>query len=356
MSDYNCPGVYLEEDASLALSIASGATAVPVFAHNGELIKDTTVVRINSWLDFVTSLKSQPPTTDLLYVSLKTYFENGGGYAYVCPTNKLEEQVPGYDDITLIVAAGQDVKAAVGQLCKEGETRFALLDGPQTELTAVPGTIMDGYDNSSYSAVYGPWLTANWTTIPIPPSAAVAGAVCTTDRERGVWKAPANIGLKGGVRPNQNVSDTVQGTYNTYAKPLNLIRVFQGTDPIIWGARTLAAEADTTRWRYVPVRRLFNAAEKDIRKAMRVAVFEPNSQPTWERVRSAIDNYLHSIWRQGGLMGTKPEEAYFVQIGKGVTMTDDDILQGKMIVKIGMAAVRPAEFIVLQFTQGMATA
>ncbi|MCF7696880.1 phage tail sheath subtilisin-like domain-containing protein [Mycetohabitans sp. B2] len=355
MSDYNCPGVYIEEDASLALSIASGATAVPVFAHDGKLIKDPTAVRINSWLDFMTLAGSQPSETDLLYVSLKTYFENGGGYAYVCPTDKLEDQVPGHDDITLVVAAGQDVKAAVGKLCTTGETRFALLDGPQTKLEeAVPSTFMDGYDNSSYSAVYGPWLTAKWTTISIPPSAAVAGAVCTTDRERGVWKAPANIGLKGGVRPNQNVSDTVQGIYNTLEKPLNIIRAFQGTDPMIWGARTLAT--DTKRWRYVPVRRLFSAVEKDIRKAMRVAVFEPNSQPTWERVRSAIDNYLHSIWRQGGLMGPKPEEAYFVQIGRGVTMTDDDILQGKMIVKIGMAAVRPAEFIILQFTQDMATA
>ncbi|WP_338876152.1 phage tail sheath family protein [Mycetohabitans endofungorum] len=217
-----------------------------------------------------------------------------------------------------------------------------------------PGKIMGSYTASAYSAVYGPWLVADWAPdVNIPPSAAVAGAVCTTDRERGVWKAPANIGLKGGVQPKERVSDTLQGDYNKQDKPLNLIRVFQGTDPLIWGARTLAT--DTDRWRYVPVRRLFNAVEKDIGRAMHAAMFEPNSQPTWEKVRAAIDNYLHAVWRQGGLQGSKPDEAYFVQIGLGLTMTQDEIDDGRLIVKIGLAPVRPAEFIILQMTQDMAS-
>ncbi|MDR5823090.1 phage tail sheath C-terminal domain-containing protein [Caballeronia sp. LZ043] len=110
---------------------------------------------------------------------------------------------------------------------------------------------------------------------------------------------------------------------------------------------------DDTSWRYIPVRRLFNSAEADIRKSMQAMMFEPNTAPTWEKVRGAIDSYLFSLWSSGALAGTAPEEAYFVQIGKDVTMSDADIAAGKMIVKVGMAAARPAEFIILQFTQDM---
>ncbi|WP_445374826.1 phage tail sheath family protein [Photorhabdus tasmaniensis] len=186
------------------------------------------------------------------------------------------------------------------------------------------------------------------TKIILPPSAAVAGAYAATDASRGVWKAPANVALNN-AKPAAVITDNDQSTMNKAG--INAIRHFTGKGTLIWGARTLK---DDDNWRYIPVRRLFNAAERDIKQAMRFAVFEPNSQPTWERVRSAIDNYLHQLWQQGALVGSRPQEAYFVQIGQGVTMSDDDIKQGKMIVKVGMAAVRPAEFIILQFSQKLA--
>ena len=129
-----------------------------------------------------------------------------------------------------------------------------------------------------------------------------------------------------------------------------MIREFPGYGSLVWGARTLAGDSDDD-WKYIPVRRLFDAAQRDIKRAMATAMFEPNNSPTWEQVRSAIDNYLYALWRQGALLGNTPEEAYFVQIGKGVTMSDTDIKNGIMRAKIGMAAVRPAEFIILQFTQ-----
>ncbi len=186
--------------------------------------------------------------------------------------------------------------------------------------------------------------------ITLPPSAAVAGAYARTDLERGVWKAPANVSLNAVERVEAIVTDATQGSLNEGG--INVIRTFTGQGTVIWGARTLAFNSDD--WRYIPVRRLFNAAERDIKRAMQVAVFETNNAPTWERVRSAIDSYLYSLWRQGALMGASEKEAYFVHIGKGITMTDDDIKQGKIIVKVGMAAVRPAEFIILQFTQNVA--
>ncbi|RAX01797.1 MULTISPECIES: phage tail sheath family protein [unclassified Photorhabdus] len=182
----------------------------------------------------------------------------------------------------------------------------------------------------------------------IPASAVMAGVYCATDASRGVWKAPANVVLSGISDVADRLSDNEQSTINQ--KGINAIRYFSNKGFVVWGARTLQ---DDDNWRYIPVRRLFNAAERDIKQAMRFAVFEPNSQPTWERVRSAIDNYLHQLWQQGALAGNSPQEAYFVQIGQGVTMSDTDIKQGKMIVKVGMAAVRPAEFIILQFSQNV---
>jgi phage tail sheath protein FI len=118
----------------------------------------------------------------------------------------------------------------------------------------------------------------------------------------------------------------------------------------VWGARTNTILTDD-RWRYVPVRRLLNSVERDARAALRAAVFEPNSAPTWEAVRIALENYLHALWRQGALLGATAAEAYFVHVGLGITMTETDIQQGHMIVKIGLAAVRPAEFIILSLTQ-----
>ena len=135
---------------------------------------------------------------------------------------------------------------------------------------------------------------------------------------------------------------------------MNVIRAFHGTGPLIWGARTL--QSDTPAWRYVPVRRLFNAAERDIKTAMSMALFEPNSAPTWERVRGAVESYVHDLWLKGALLGDTPAQAYFVHIGLGTTMTQNDIDNGRMIVKVGLAAVRPAEFIILQLTQDVVPA
>ena len=204
------------------------------------------------------------------------------------------------------------------------------------------------YDQTAYAAIYYPWLKAKWTDKAIPPSAAIAGAYCQNDSSRGVWKAPANMPLRGGVLPAFKVNDDFQGQYTSGGKALNIIRQFHNGSPVIWGTRTCD---DTDSWRYVPVRRLFNSAEKDIQNTMQTMMFEPNSQPTWERIRSAITQYLYKLWQQGALSGSTAEEAFFVEIGKDITMDEADINQGKMIVKVGMAAVRPAEFIILQFTQ-----
>ncbi|CDH32132.1 phage tail sheath subtilisin-like domain-containing protein [Xenorhabdus bovienii] len=345
------PGVYIEELNSLALSVSNSATAVPVFAVNeqNKHINEDTATRINSWMDYL-NLIGEFDNKDKLAVSLRAYFANGGGYCYLVQTKSLEKIIPTLDDVTLLVAAGEEIKTSVDTLCQAGKGLFAIFDGPKDELTISGATDAKGkYTATQFAAVYYPWLKADWTgkDTDIPPSAAMAGVYASVDLSRGVWKAPANVALKGGLEPKFLVTDALQGEYNS-GLAINMIRNFSNTGTTVWGARTLE---DSDNWRYVPVRRLFNTVERDVKRAMSFAMFEPNSQPTWERVRAAISNYLHSLWQQGGLAGSKEEEAYFVQIGKGITMTPDQINQGQMIVKVGLAAVRPAEFIILQFTQ-----
>ncbi|WP_323837450.1 phage tail sheath family protein [Photorhabdus africana] len=352
------PGVYIEEDASPALSVQSGATAVPVFAvaKDNSLITDDSYIRVNSWLEYLSLKGGQFTATDKLDIALRAYFINGGGYGYLVKTAELEKHVPKLDDVTLLVAAGEEIITAADALCKSGKGLFAIFDGPIAQITPdqKPDDVLKPYTATAYGAVYYPWLTAEWgenkAAIDIPPSAVMAGIYARVDNNRGVWQAPANVAVQGGLQPKYPMTDDLQGKYNQ-GKALNMIRTFPKSGTLVWGARTLE---DNDHWRYIPVRRLFNSAERDIKNAMSFAVFEPNSQPTWKAVHRAIDNYLHTLWQQGGLMGSKAEQAYFVQIGKDVTMTDDDIKQGKMIVKVGLAAVRPAEFIILQLTQNIA--
>ncbi len=139
--------------------------------------------------------------------------------------------------------------------------------------------------------------------------------------------------------------DTVAG------KSVNAIRAFTGKGTMVWGARTLAG--NDNEWRYIPVRRFFNMVDESVKKATSRFVFEPNDANTWVKVRAMIENFLLLQWRAGALAGAKPEQAFYVRVGLGQTMTADDILRGYMHVEIGMAVVRPAEFIVLKFSHKM---
>lgn len=190
--------------------------------------------------------------------------------------------------------------------------------------------------------------------VTLPPSCAIAGIYASVDRDRGVWKAPANVSLNAVIAPVSKISDTDQDELNIdpkAGKSINAIRSFTGKGTLVWGARTLAG--NDNEWRYISVRRLFITIEESTRKASSFAVFEPNDATTWLKVKAMIESYLYGLWQQGALAGSKPESAYFVSVGLGKTMTAQDILEGKMIVSIGVAAVRPAEFIILRFSHKM---
>jgi len=187
--------------------------------------------------------------------------------------------------------------------------------------------------------------------ITLYPSAAMAGVYARVDFERGVWKAPANVSLRLVKDPSEMVTNLQQENLNvdaTTGKSINVIRKFAGKGVIVWGARTLAG--NDNEWRYVPVRRLFIFVEESVKKATEFVVFEPNDANTWLRTKTMIENFLTGLWRDGALAGAKPEQAFFVKVGLGETMTALDILEGRMNIEIGMAAVRPAEFIILKFS------
>jgi uncharacterized protein len=185
----------------------------------------------------------------------------------------------------------------------------------------------------------------------VPPSGAVAGIYAQTDGTRGVWKAPANVSINGIIGLTSDINDHDQEQMNIHetGKSVNAIRKFTGKGFLVWGARTL--DGNSNDWRYINVRRLGNMIEESVKKACMRFVFEPNVAQTWVNVKGMIENYLTTLWNDGALAGAKPEHAFFVAVGINQTMTAQDILEGKMIVKIGYAPSRPAEFIILEFKQ-----
>jgi len=188
----------------------------------------------------------------------------------------------------------------------------------------------------------------------VPPSGAVAGVYAMVDRTRGVWKAPANVSLSSVIAPTKAYDYYDQEDLNidvNGGKSINAIRAFTGAGVLIWGARTLAG--NDNEWRYVPVRRFFNMVEESVKKSTAWAVFEPNDPNLWTKVKGMIDNYLIQKWRDGALVGPTADKAFFTHVGLGITMTAQDILEGRLIIEIGMAVVRPAEFIILRFSHKM---
>lgn len=337
------------------------------------------------------------------------YFDNGGGPCYILPYHTYTSDaaaawpsiIPRYPDISLLCLCEDETNdekvamySALNPLLNSNQGYFLLADMPTDAFT--PGTPL------GQTAQYWPALETRYSPRPsddyiyvsidsadpvpfsslsefderyqtvkealdaeglfppakyLPASPAMAGIYAKTDRERGVWKAPANVNIsqvKALYYPGGDGNyPLVSSKPATLDKTSNEIINDRNRGIVVWGARTME---DSDLWRYIPVRRLFNSAERDIKETMRSAVFQPNTQATWESVRGSIANYLDQLWRKGGLMGESADQAYFVQVGKDITMTEEDILQGKMIVKVGMAAVRPAEYIILQFTQDVGSA
>ena len=190
-------------------------------------------------------------------------------------------------------------------------------------------------------------------TFTIAPSSFAAGMWAKIDGRRGVWKAPAGVesSLLGVAGLADDVDDKLQGQLNPVG--INCIRKIPGAGPVIWGSRTLSTLTDP-EWRYVPVRRTANMIEESIYTNIQWAVFEPNDHRLWSSLRVNIDAFMNGLWRAGAFQGEKAPDAYFVRCGLGATMKQDDIDAGRVIVEVGFAPLKPAEFVIVRIQQKVA--
>jgi phage tail sheath protein FI len=252
-------------------------------------------------------------------------------------------------------ADAQQIHLAIIAHCERKRFRFAVIDGDASQL--IPGNVDPRVQlptDTSYAAFYYPWLYVSdpktGARTRVPPGGYTLGIYARTDTERGVFKSPANETVRGALDLVVQINDNDQGQLNP--RGVNAIRRFPGRGIRVWGARTLTSNA---LWKYVSVRRLFIFLERSIYEGTQWVVFEPNDQRLWARVKDTIRLFLRSQWRQGSLFGATEDEAFFIVCDR-TTMSQDDILNGRLICEIGIAPVRPAEFVIFRIFQQTAEA
>ena len=231
--------------------------------------------------------------------------------------------------------------------CERLRFRFAAVD---PDASAIPGTL-DPRSNwdTQFAALYAPWIVVSdprsGVRITVPPGGYMLGIYARSDIERGVFKAPANEIVRGALDVAVEIDENTQGQMNP--RGVNAIRRFPGRGIRVWGARTLSSNG---LWKYVSVRRLFIFLERSIYEGTQWVVFEPNDDRLWARVKDTIRLFLRGQWRNGALFGRTEEEAFFITCDR-TTMTQDDILNGRLVCEIGIAPVRPAEFVIFRIFQ-----
>lgn len=272
--------------------------------------------------------------------------DNGPGkrtgiQAFIDNTNVSIMAVPGITD--------PNVQLTLVAHCENLASRFAVLDMPKELMKPDDLLIHRELFDTQYAALYHPWLRVfdplDKRDFYIPPSGSVIGIYARTDATRGVHKAPANEVVRSCTGLSVSYNKGEQDIVNT--KGVNLIRAIPGSGINVWGARTASSNG---LWKYINVRRLFIYVEESIKANTNWVVFEPNDEALWARVDRTITSFLTTLWRGGALMGSSPAEAFYVQIGSA-TMTQDDIDNGRLICVIGIAPVKPAEFVIFRLTQ-----
>ena len=263
------------------------------------------------------------------------------------------------DSLSLIAVPGittQAVQQALIDQCESLLYRFAVLDpAPKSISPPVSGDLTDIQNqrdqfDTKYAAIYYPRITIENlltnTTIPLAPSGHICGIYARVDDQRGVHKAPANEVIAGALGFEVIINKAEQEILNPEPNNINVLRDFRhaGRGLRVWGARCITSD---TEWKYINVRRLFIFIEKSIEEGLQWAVFEPNDYRLWARVTQSISAFLTRVWRDGALMGQKPEEAFFVKCDR-TTMTQDDIDNGRLITLVGIAPVYPAEFVIVR--------
>jgi hypothetical protein len=261
------------------------------------------------------------------------------------------------DEISIAAIPGVTTQHLQNKLiihCESMEDRFAVLDSEEKADFDEIQRQRNLYD-SKYAALYYPWIRVfdplSKKRTNVPPSGAICGIYARSDIERGVHKAPANEVVRGalGLEEFDGVKRIITKGQQDILNPkgVNCIRAFRGRGIRVWGARTISSDS---LWKYINVRRLFLFLEESIDEGTQWVVFEPNDEKLWARVKQTITQFLTRVWKDGALMGTSPEEAFFVKCDR-TTMTQDDIDNGRLIVLIGVAPVKPAEFVIFRIAQ-----
>lgn len=397
-TSYLIPGVYVEEVSTGARPIQAVGTSVAAFVgYVRDFPPSTQALPINNLTEFrnkvieqsayrTPSDGSSPPTdTPPLFAAVFGFFANGGSRCYVVGLDQKNTLTGGakgragldlletVDDVAIVAAPGLTDPATYDALLSHCETmkdRVAILDTPKdvpdvTALTqpattapkttgkpsdagAAPTALGSRKSANGYGAIYYPWIQAKdvitGDITDVPPSGHIAGIYARVDATRGVFKAPANEPIVGATGLTIPVPAQDQGVLNPAG--VNCIRsLTEGI--LVWGARTVASDAE---WRYVPVRRLFCMIEKSIEQGTRWVVFEPNDEVLWKAIRRDVGAFLTLLWRQGALRGATPDQAFFVKCD-AETNPPEVIDAGQVVILVGIAPVKPAEFVIFRIGQ-----
>lgn len=390
------PGVYIIEKQTGARPIEAVGTSTAAFV--GVAPKADAFVNVptpvNNWTEFLNLfVPPQEPATNgggqaandtaewHLAHAVYGFFLNGGTRCYVVNTGKkgsVQDALTALervDEVAIVAAPGQAdpiIYEAVLKHCEDLGDRVGILDAPKeiapTQIDKLKEAAVVGADgkvekdsglrprqsDGGYGTFYFPWiLVANpfdpRQVITVAPSGFMAGIWARTDATRGVHKAPANEPIRGALNVTYRVTDGEQATLNP--RGVNIIRFFPTEGIRVWGARTLAASSG--EYRYLNVRRLVNMIKESIEESMRWVVFEPNDMTLWKSIQRDVGAFLLLLWRDGALMGAAPEQAFFVKCD-AETNTKETIDLGYVVTVIGLAPVKPAEFVIFQISQSVA--
>ena len=383
------PGVYVEELPAGVKTIAGVDTAVTAFAGWTKRGRTDRAEIVESWKDYELKFGGLD-TRSLLGYSVFHFFNNGGSKAYIvrlrasgsrsAKARVLQPNEPDFENallprdgtdglyhldnidlFNLLCVPGETAPKIIKKLQKfcRGRRAFLIADcdrsAKYSDLRSGVGTIVG--DDSINAAFYFPWVLAGdplQANAPreFPPCGFVAGMYARNYMTRGVWKSPAgtDASLNGvlGLSPDKKVSDAENGFLNRQG--VNCIRTFQPHGTVVWGARTLSGDGTAPEWKYVAVRRTFLFIEQSIYEGLQWVVFEPNSETLWVRINQTLQNFLLVLWRQGALQGSKPEHAFFIKCDR-TTMTQNDIDSGVVNIVIGVAPIKPAEFVIIRIRQ-----
>jgi uncharacterized protein len=346
------PGVYVEEVRIGPKPIESVSTGTTAFLGETQSGPDAPTL-VMSWVQFQQLFGGYFGQDKYLPYAVEGFFANGGQKCFICRVKggdyaaALAKTEP-MEDVALIYSPNAQATSGLADLlishCERLRSRFAIFDSVKGQ---EPSAITKPRE-SSYAALYYPWVYVKVNAnikVMVPPGGHIAGVYTRVDTTAGVHKAPANQQVMGITGVEHSVSNLQVETLNP--RGTNCIRSFEGRGILVWGARTISSDPE---YKYVNVRRLLIYLEQSIKRGTAWAVFEPNNEVAWAKVKAQVGEFLIQAWKEGKLQGAKPEEAYFVKCDRS-TMTQNDMDTGRLIVEVGVAAVKPAEFIIIRVSQ-----